>query len=152
MELAGLARRLGAAPANVDKITRAFQTRRGAFLDPIDVRGLDGMDAALFAALEPYLTVHGDGAAAIYAPPALLAVRNPPDRDAIAAARAEGLPAPRNAALKRYALFLDIAADDGARRAEQVVIETPGPDSPYQILSRRRLTPGTVTALFEAGS
>jgi general secretion pathway protein K len=151
-ELEGLAQRLGASGADAAILAQAFQARRGLFIDPIEARALPGMTAALFAQLEPYLTVHGEAAASFYAPPALLDVRNPPNRAAITAARAEGLPPPRSPLLRRFAIFLDVQAPDGPQRAEMIIIETPGADAPYEILSRRRLTPGSVTQLFEARS
>lgn len=146
--LNALARRLGARPAEADLLARHYASQRGAVRDPVEVRGWPGMSAPLFAAMAPYLTVHGEEPQrAELSPGALLAARAPANLREIEAARREGLPA-RASQLTRYALFLDIAAPDGARRGEMVIIVTPGATGPYEILSRRRLNSGAVAGLF----
>jgi type II secretory pathway component PulK len=143
-----LVRALGANATSAQRLAKHYSSARGTVRDPVEVRAWPGMSATLFEAMAPYLTVHGETAArADLSPGALLTARAPLDGSDIRAARAEGLPAPAER-LTRYALFLDVAAPNGARRAEMVVIATPGREGPYEILSRRRLKVGAVAALF----
>ncbi|MFZ4070505.1 MAG: hypothetical protein ACOYJ6_10425 [Caulobacterales bacterium] len=143
-----LARTLGASAADAQRLAKHFTRVRGSVRDPVEVRAWPGMTVTLFEAMLPYLTVHGGVAArADLSPGALLTARAPLDLADIRAARANGLPTRANQAT-RFALFLEVAAPSGARRAEMVVIAAPGREGPYEILSRRRLKIGAVATLF----
>jgi type II secretory pathway component PulK len=141
---------LNNAPAgDAQRMAKHFAATRGTYRDPVEARGWPGMTPALFARLLPYLTVHGDAAThAELSPGALLTARAPTNLAAIQTARAEGLPSPPHR-ISRFALFLDVAEPDGARRAELVIVAAPGASGPYEILSRRRLKTGAIADLFE---
>lgn len=144
-----LVRALGASASDAQIIATHFAATRGAYRDPVEVRAWPAMNARLFEAVLPYLTVYGEaGARPDLSPGALLVARAPANIADIRAARAEGL-APRPGQLTRYALFLEVAAPSGARRAELVIVASPGSNGPYEILSRRRLKSGAVARLFE---
>lgn len=117
------------------------------FIAVEEFRQVLGVDAALYAAAAPYLTLYGgEAVTGRYAPPRLIEATgvSAGDTRRILSAR-EGnrsIPAVNGSAQfdpaqpAAYAIFVEAEAVSGARLSREVIISLPGAESLYETLSR----------------
>tara|TARA_R110002072_G_scaffold94046_2_gene208177 strand:+ start:959 stop:1840 length:882 start_codon:yes stop_codon:yes gene_type:complete len=126
-----------------------------------EFRRILDVDADIYQAVAPYLTLEGgESVAALYAPPALLNALDLPGGDArrILAARRSGSPPPEieNAGAfdpgsgARYALFIEATSPSGAGLARLIAVSLPGEDDAMDVTRRAPLTLGDAAQLLDA--
>ncbi|WP_109261204.1 type II secretion system minor pseudopilin [Hyphobacterium indicum] len=117
------------------------------FIAVEEFRQVLGVDAAIYAAAEPYLTLHGtEAVAGRYAPPRLIRAAGVSAGDArrILAARNNNSDLPETtdsaqfdpAQPAAYAIFVEAEAGSGARLLREIIISLPGSEGLYDTLSR----------------
>lgn len=117
------------------------------FIAVEEFRQILGVDAAIFAAAEPYLTLYGgEAVAGRYAPPRLI------EATGVSAGEARRILTARNgdrgipevdgsaqfdpAQPSAYAIFVEAEASSGARLSREIIISLPGSGGLYDTLSR----------------
>lgn len=117
------------------------------FIAVEEFRQVIGVDAAIYAATAPYLTLQGgEAVTGRYAPPRLIEAAGLSAGDArrILSARASGRDVPEVSGSARfdpaqpaaYAIFVEAEAASGARLSREINISLPGEEGLYETLSR----------------
>lgn len=128
------------------------------FLAREEFRSVLGVDAEMYAATAPYLTVYGSEAVTpLFAPEALLdAIEiSPGDRSRIlrerrsgrsASALGDGTEFDRDPGA-RYAIFVEARTSGGAIMRREIVIAAPAEEAPFLLLRRSPLSADTLEAV-----
>ncbi|HAQ35280.1 MAG: hypothetical protein CMF74_15230 [Maricaulis sp.] len=129
------------------------------FLVREEFRSVLGVDAAIYDAVAPYLTVHGaDTIAPLFAPPVLLDSldMSASDRGRILRGRAsrtrtpgEGTQFDRDPGA-RYAILIEARTSGGAVMRREVVIAAPAGEAPFLLLRQSPLQTGTLRTVVGA--
>lgn len=118
-----------------------------AFIAVEEFRQVLGVDATIYAAAEPYLTIHGgEAVSGRHAPPRLIRATGVSAGDArrILSARQgqRDIPEVNDSAQfdpaqpAAYAIFIEAVAASGARLSREIIISLPGSEGLYDTLSR----------------